>query len=76
MTLMDEYFAHVPEYDDYMYLKGYTPEEILYAHRKKTQKQIVERMKQYQKKKEIENEVERQLEDFIDKKLDELLKDF
>ena len=72
----DDIFNHVPEYDDYMYLRGYTPTEIMYAHRKKMQKQIQERMERYQKEKEIEKEVERQLEEIIEKTLDELLKDF
>ena len=38
MAWHDDIFAHVPEYDDYMYLRGYTPTEIMYAHRKKSLK--------------------------------------
>ena len=29
MSLMDNYFNHVPDYYPYMYLDGYTPEEIM-----------------------------------------------
>jgi len=35
MTLADQYFKDVPEYYRYMYLDGYTPEQIMYAARKK-----------------------------------------
>lgn len=34
MTLFEYYNRKVPDYYDYMYLDGYTPEEILMAHRK------------------------------------------
>lgn len=35
MSLIDKYFATIPEYNDYMYKNGYSPEQILYAHHKK-----------------------------------------
>ena len=44
MTLADQYFKDVPEYYRYMYLDGYTPEQILYAARKKILRQYAERM--------------------------------
>lgn len=72
MTLMDEYFAHVPEYDDYMYLRGYTPEEILYANRRKALKLIEERMQQIQER----NEIRKQTSDFVEKTIDQLLDGF
>ena len=28
MSLIDNHFRHVPEYYDWMYLDGFTPEEI------------------------------------------------
>ena len=62
----------VPEYDNFMYLKGYTPAQIKYAHRKMMLKQIEEREQNNQ----LEKEVERQLAEIIEKALDELLKDF
>ena len=32
--MLDYYYRNLPDYYDYMYLDGYTPEEILMAHRK------------------------------------------
>lgn len=43
MTLVDEYFSHVPEYYDEMYLEGYTPAEIMYAFNKKMDREMAER---------------------------------
>jgi hypothetical protein len=34
MTLSELYHRDVPEYYDWMYLDGYTPEQIMYAKRK------------------------------------------
>ncbi len=31
MTLYDQYHKNVPEYYDFMYLDGYSPEQIMYA---------------------------------------------
>ena len=35
MTLLDDHYRKVPEYYDWMYLDGFTPDEILYALHKK-----------------------------------------
>ena len=43
MSLIDNHFRHVPEYYDWMYLDGFTPEEIMYALRKKMNREIAER---------------------------------
>ena len=43
MSLMDNYFNHVPDYYPYMYLDGYTPEEIMQASNQKPMKNIKER---------------------------------
>lgn len=43
MTLVDDYFKKVPEYYDWMYLDGYTPEEILYAIHRKMDREQAER---------------------------------
>ena len=40
MSLIDENFKNIPDYYPYMYLDGYTPEEILYASHKKVMKNI------------------------------------
>jgi len=34
MSLMDDTMKHVPEYYRYMYLDGFTPDEIMYAAKK------------------------------------------
>lgn len=44
MTLADYYYRKVPEYYDYMYLDGYTPDEIMYAARKKFNREYAERL--------------------------------
>lgn len=43
MTLAEYHFRKVPEYYDFMYLDGFTPEEIMYALRKKMNREIAER---------------------------------
>ena len=52
MTFADQYFKDVPEYHRYMYLQGYTPEQILYAARKKI-------LRQYAERQEKENEIDK-----------------
>lgn len=39
MTLFDYYDSQIPEYYPTMYQDGYTPTQILYAHRKKFRRQ-------------------------------------
>ena len=43
MSLIEQHFKHVPDYYDTMYMDGYTPEEILYAHRRSMLQSINER---------------------------------
>ena len=43
MILSDKEFRGVPEYYDWMYLDGYTPEEIWYAFHKKLDRELRER---------------------------------
>ena len=43
MSLIDNHFRHVPEYYDWMYLDGYTPEEIMYAFHRKMDREQAER---------------------------------
>ena len=52
MTLADQYFKDIPEYYHYMYLDGYTPEQIMYAARKKI-------LRQYAERQEKENEIDK-----------------
>ena len=43
MTLVDDNFKNVPDYYDWMYLDGYTPEEIMYAFHRKMDREQAER---------------------------------
>ena len=43
MTLLENFHKEVPEYYDYMYLDGYSPEQILHAAHKKMMRQVEER---------------------------------
>ena len=56
MSLIDQYFNKIPEYYDTMYMDGYTPEQIMYAARKKMQR-IYEERKAAQRAKAEENEI-------------------
>ena len=44
MNIEDYYYRKVPEYYDYMYLDGFTPDEIMYAARKKFNREYAERL--------------------------------
>ena len=43
MTLLDDHYRKAPEYYDWMYLDGFTPDEILYAFHKKMDREQAER---------------------------------
>ena len=43
MSLIENHFKNVPDYYDWMYLDGYTPEEILYAFHRKMDREQAER---------------------------------
>lgn len=43
MNFIDARFRHVPEYYNLMYWDGFTPEEIMYAHRRSMLQSIEER---------------------------------
>ena len=43
MTLFDYYDRRIPGYYEWMYLDGYTPEEILYAFHRKMDREQEER---------------------------------
>ena len=53
MSIADRYFKNVPEYYRYMYLDGYTPEQILYAARKTIFREHTERTEAQNKIDEI-----------------------
>lgn len=43
MSPIENHFKNVPDYYDWMYLDGYTPEEILYAFHRKMDREQAER---------------------------------
>ena len=43
MSLIENHFKNVPDYYDWMYIDGYTPEEILYAFHRKMDREQEER---------------------------------
>lgn len=56
MTLLSNYHKNVPEYYDTMYMDGYSPEQIMYAARKKIMREYEER-KAAQRAAAEENEI-------------------
>ena len=67
--LEDCILRDVPEYYPTMYLDGYTPAQIMYAHRKKMLKMAKERHQEIelssQQKKSLENAVDKAIEDIF-----------
>ena len=43
MTLLDDHYRKIPEYYDWMYLDGFTPDEVLCAFHKKIDREQAER---------------------------------
>ena len=67
MSLIEEYLhRNVPEYYPTMHLDGYTPEQIMYACRKKMLKKLEE--------KDAEIRLEKAAEDAVNKALDKIFK--
>lgn len=70
MSLLEDYIhRNVPEYYPTMYLDGYTPAQIMYAHRKKALKMAKERNQEIelsdQQKKSLENAVNKAMDDIF-----------
>ena len=57
MTLSELYHRDVPEYYDWMYLDGYTPEQILYAKHRQMRKEYIKRRNAMIAAKEVEPKV-------------------
>ena len=76
--LINEYHKSLPEYYDTMYLDGYTPEQIMEAHRRTMTKKYYADQKRKQEEaaaeKAVEAEVEKQLEKVVSKALDDIFK--
>ena len=68
--MIDSIYRHFPAYYSYMYLDGYTPNEIMYALQKK-------KREQFKKKTIIDTiDIEKIISAQIDKTLDQLLKNW
>ena len=80
MSLIDNHFRHVPEYYDWMYLDGFTPEEIMYALRKKMNREIAEREASGETPPEFEKMIfqimEKSMKSALDAAIDDLTKDW
>ena len=76
MGFWDDYMRHVPDYYDEMYQDGFAPDEIMYAVKKKMDREYKERIQKQQQEKEFEKELEKQIAEIIEKTLDELLDGF
>ena len=57
MTLSEYYHRDVPEYYHWMYLDGYTPEQIMYAKHRQMRKEFIERRNAMIASEEAEPEV-------------------
>ncbi|MDY4429769.1 hypothetical protein [Evtepia sp.] len=69
MSLLEDYIhRNVPEYYPTMYLDGYTPVQIMYAHRKMALKMVKERNQEI----ELSNQQKKSLENAVDKAMDDI----
>lgn len=57
MTLSDYYNRQVPEYYDWMYLDGYSPEQIMYAQHRKMYDDYIAREEAKRVQQETEPEI-------------------
>lgn len=73
MGFWEEQMRHIPEYYDEMYQDGFTPDEIMYAVKKKMDREYRERIQKQQQEKEFEKELEKRMSEIIEKTLDDLL---
>ena len=69
MGFWEEQMRHIPEYYDEMYQDGFTPDEIMYAVKKKMDREYRERIQKQQQEKELE----KRMSEIIEKTLDDLL---
>lgn len=73
MSLLEDYIhRNVPEYYPTMYLDGYTPAQIMYAHRKMALKMAKERNQEI----ELSDQQKKSLENAVDKAMDDIFGDW
>ena len=71
---MDEYHKNLPDYYPYMYLDGYTPEQIMEAMHRTVRKEWEARRAEEAAAKAAEAQIERALEKTVSKALDDIFK--
>ena len=72
--LLENYHKNLPEYYPYMYLDGYTPEQILEALHRSMRKDWEARREQATAEKAAEAQIEKELEKVVSKALDDIFK--
>ena len=71
---MDEYHKNLPDYYPYMYLDGYTPEQIMEAMHRTVRKEWEARRAEETAAKAAEAQIEKALEKTVSKALDDIFK--
>ena len=72
--LLDNYHKNLPEYYPYMYLDGYTPEQIMEAMHRTMRKEWEAKREQAAAEKVVEAQIEKALEKTVSKDLDDIFK--
>lgn len=72
--LSDSYHKNLPEYYPFMYLDGYTPEQIMEAMHRTMRKQWESKRQQTATEKAVQAQIEKKLEQTVSKAIDDLFK--
>ena len=72
--LLESYHKNLPDYYPYMYLDGYTPEQIMEAMHRTMRKDWQARIEQAAAEKAVEAQIEKALEKTVEKALDDIFK--
>lgn len=72
--LSDSYHKNLPEYYPFMYLDGYTPEQIMEAMHLTMRKQWKSKRQQTATEKAVQAQIGKKLEQTVSKALDDLFK--
>ena len=72
--LLDEYHKNLPDYYPYMYLDGYTPEQIMEAMHRTVRKEWEARRAEEAAAKAAEAQIEKALEKTVSKALEDIFK--
>lgn len=72
--LLESYHKNLPDFYPYMYLDGYTPEQIMEAMHRTMRKDWQSRRDQAAAEKAVEAQIEKALEKTVEKALDDIFK--